>query len=252
VQHNGMRDSRAILQHLLKLYGKNSRNVRFQLTTELYGTKMAEGSSVNDHVLKMINAIECLAALGIIQDAELSTDLILHSLPPSFSDFITNYNMNSISATLADLLNMLREEEVNMYKGKAPVMMVGQTRRPKRKGKVAHAEESTSEAPTEGPCFHYGKPGHWKMNCVTFLKSIGKGMPYLSYIEVNMNISDSSSWILDGGCGTHICSNLHTLTDRRKLEKGEGDLRLANVSVIEAIAIGSVYILLPLGQSFVL
>ncbi|GAV60377.1 UBN2_3 domain-containing protein [Cephalotus follicularis] len=66
VQHNGMRDSRAILQHLRELYGENSRNAQFQLTAELYGTKMAEGSSVNDHVLKMINAIERLEALGIV------------------------------------------------------------------------------------------------------------------------------------------------------------------------------------------
>ncbi|GAV61331.1 UBN2_2 domain-containing protein, partial [Cephalotus follicularis] len=254
VQHESMRDSTEILLHLRELYRETSRNARFQLTAELYGTKMAEGSSVNDHVLKMINAIERLAALRIIQDAELSTDMILHSLPPSFSGFITNFNMNRISATLDDLLNMLREAEVSMNKGNAPVMMVGsQTNKavavPDTVVRVAPAEESASEAPAKGLRFHCGKPGHWKMNCVTFLRSIGKGMPYLSYIEVNMNITDSSSWILDSGCGTHICSNLQALTNRRNLEKGEGDLRLADGSIVEAIAIGSVYILLPSGQS---
>ncbi|GAV65901.1 zf-CCHC domain-containing protein/UBN2_2 domain-containing protein, partial [Cephalotus follicularis] len=213
---------------------------------ELYGTKMAEGSSVNDHVLKMINAIERLADLGIIQDAELSTDLILHLLPPSFSSFITNFSMNRISATMANLLNMLREAEVNMNKGKAPVMIVGQSYTAAR---VSPTEESVSEALTKGPCFHYGKPGHWKRNCVTFLRSIGKCMPYLSYIELNMNISNSSSWILDSRYGTHICSNLQALTDRRNLQKDEGDLRLADGSVVESRAIGSIYILLPSGRS---
>ncbi|GAV76986.1 zf-CCHC domain-containing protein/UBN2_2 domain-containing protein [Cephalotus follicularis] len=247
---------------------------------------MVEGSSVNDHVLKIIKAIERLAVLGIIHDAELSTNLMLHSIPPSFSGFITNFNMNMISATLSDLLNMLREAEVNMNKGKVPVMMVGRSRRPKRKGKsnlekgktkngtipprpasfkpvktrphnqtnqqavavsdtvtrVAPAEASTSEALAKGPCFHCGKPGHWKRNYVTFIRSTGKCMPYLSYIEVNMNITDSSSWIFGSGCGTHICSNLQALTDRRNLEKGEGDLRLTDGSIVEAIAIGSVYI----------
>ncbi|GAV66178.1 hypothetical protein CFOL_v3_09688 [Cephalotus follicularis] len=72
VQHESIRDSREILLHLRELYGETSRNARFQLAAELCVTKMAEGSSVNDHVLKMINAIKCLAALGIIQDAELS------------------------------------------------------------------------------------------------------------------------------------------------------------------------------------
>ncbi|GAV61557.1 hypothetical protein CFOL_v3_05084, partial [Cephalotus follicularis] len=35
VQHDGMHDSRAILQHLCELYGENSINARFQLTAEL-------------------------------------------------------------------------------------------------------------------------------------------------------------------------------------------------------------------------
>ncbi|GAV91524.1 hypothetical protein CFOL_v3_34918, partial [Cephalotus follicularis] len=35
VQHDGMRNSRATLQHLRKLYGENSRNARFQLMSEL-------------------------------------------------------------------------------------------------------------------------------------------------------------------------------------------------------------------------
>ncbi|GAV57363.1 zf-CCHC domain-containing protein/UBN2_2 domain-containing protein, partial [Cephalotus follicularis] len=245
VQHDGMRDSRAILQHLRELYGENSWNAQFQLTTELYGTKMVEGSYVNDHVLNMINAIELLEALGIVQDAELSTGLIFHSIMPSFSCFITNFNMNRISATLADLLNMQREAEVNMYRGKAPVMMVGPPSQGKQQAvatpdttaRVAPAEESTSEPPAKGPCFHCGKLGHWKRNCVTFLKSIGKGMPNLSYIEVNMYIPNSSSCILDSVCGTHICSNLQALTDRRNLEKGEGDLQLADGSVVEAITV---------------
>ncbi|GAV59375.1 UBN2_2 domain-containing protein, partial [Cephalotus follicularis] len=60
VQHESMRDSKEILLYLRELYGETSRNAQFQLTAELYGTKMVEGSSVNDHVFKMINAIERL------------------------------------------------------------------------------------------------------------------------------------------------------------------------------------------------
>ncbi|GAV56903.1 zf-CCHC domain-containing protein, partial [Cephalotus follicularis] len=73
----------------------------------------------------------------------------------------------------------------------------------------------------KGPCFHCGKPGHWKRNCLTFLRSIGK----------------------DSECGTHICSNLQALMNKRNLEKGEGNLRLADGSIVEAIVVGSVYIL---------
>ncbi|GAV62053.1 zf-CCHC domain-containing protein/UBN2_2 domain-containing protein, partial [Cephalotus follicularis] len=254
VQYDTMQDSRTIILHVRELYGENSRNSRFQLTLKLYGTKMAEGSSVNDHVLKMINAIDRLAALGIIHDAELRIDLILHSLPPFFSSFITNFNMNRITTTLADLLNMPREAEVNIRKGNAPVMVVGQSCRPKRKGEPLDplVEASASQSPTKGPCFYCGKSGHWKRNCITFIKSIGKRMPYLTFIKMNMYILDSSSKILDSGCGTHICSNFQALTDRRNLEKGEGDLQPTDGLVVEAITVGSVCILLPSGQSLVL
>ncbi|GAV74374.1 UBN2_3 domain-containing protein [Cephalotus follicularis] len=67
VLHESMQDSREILLHLRELYGETSRNARFQLTAELYGTKMAEGSSVNDHVLKNINAIERLLLLASLR-----------------------------------------------------------------------------------------------------------------------------------------------------------------------------------------
>ncbi|GAV91825.1 hypothetical protein CFOL_v3_35211 [Cephalotus follicularis] len=55
VQHESMRDCREILLHLRELYRETSRNAQLQFSVELYGTKMAEGSSINDHVLKMIN-----------------------------------------------------------------------------------------------------------------------------------------------------------------------------------------------------
>ncbi|GAV90907.1 hypothetical protein CFOL_v3_34307, partial [Cephalotus follicularis] len=35
VQYESLRDSREVLLHLCELYGENSRNARFQLTTEL-------------------------------------------------------------------------------------------------------------------------------------------------------------------------------------------------------------------------
>ena len=46
---------------------------------------MAKSSSVQSHVVKMIEWIERLAVLRAELLVEMSTDLILHSLPDSFS-----------------------------------------------------------------------------------------------------------------------------------------------------------------------
>ena len=46
---------------------------------------MSEGSSIQTHVLKMIDLIIWLGQLGFMMDSELSQDLILQSLLDSFS-----------------------------------------------------------------------------------------------------------------------------------------------------------------------
>ena len=55
-------------------------------------------------------------------------------------------------------------------------------------------------------------------------------------IEVNMSISNS--WVLDTGCGSHICSNVQGLRNRRTLAKGEVDLRVGNGAKVAALEIG--------------
>ena len=50
-------------------------------------------------------------------DGELSQDLILQSLPSSFSQFVINYHMNKLNISLLELLNMLKIAESH-FKGK--------------------------------------------------------------------------------------------------------------------------------------
>ena len=83
-QHEHM-NAQEILMHLQELFGAQSRYERFQTSKELFQCKMTEDSSVGAHVLKMINLIEKLARLGFVMDHELSIDLVLQSLPPSYS-----------------------------------------------------------------------------------------------------------------------------------------------------------------------
>ena len=65
-------DAHTILMHLQELYDVAGRTARYEISKELFGCRMSEGSSVNDHVLKMINLIERLGQLGFAMDGELS------------------------------------------------------------------------------------------------------------------------------------------------------------------------------------
>ena len=79
---------------------------------------MTEGSLVGPHVLKIINLIKKLAWLGFLMDHELSVDLVLQSLSSIFSQFVLNYNMNKLEASLPELLNMLQSAKPNLKKEK--------------------------------------------------------------------------------------------------------------------------------------
>ena len=70
---------------------------------------MTEGTPVQNHVLKMIEWMEKLTCIGMVLEDNLCVDIVLQSLPDSFSQFIMNFNMNKLEVTLPELLNMLRE-----------------------------------------------------------------------------------------------------------------------------------------------
>ena len=73
--------------------------------------KMAEGSSVIDHVLKLMNYLNELEILGAEIDKESQLEMILQTLPDSFQQFRLNYNMNRMDLSLVKLLNELQATE---------------------------------------------------------------------------------------------------------------------------------------------
>ena len=74
-----------ILKHLQELFSAQSRYERYQTSHELFQCKMTEGIPFGPHVLHMINLIKKLACLGFVMDHELSINLVLQSLPQSYS-----------------------------------------------------------------------------------------------------------------------------------------------------------------------
>ncbi|KAG8500644.1 hypothetical protein CXB51_004463 [Gossypium anomalum] len=132
---------------------------------------------------------ESLSKLGFPLSQELATDVILQSLPDSYSQFVLNFNMNEIDKTLLQLLSMLRTAEGNMKKvGPKPILMVRNNKgkgkakvptKPKGKGKPNLGKGKATLKPKggvskEGNCFHCGVTGHWKRNCPVYLEEIKK------------------------------------------------------------------------------
>ncbi|KAK8951727.1 hypothetical protein KSP39_PZI004223 [Platanthera zijinensis] len=243
-QHENM-GCKEIDEHLKKMFQGQARQERFDVTKALFQCKMGVRDSVGTHVLKMIGYIENLERLSFPLGQELATDLILQSLPDSYEQFVLNYNMNEIDKTLPELLGMLRTAEINMKKAKpaSPILMVhkGKSKakgfKKMKVGPKSHLEPKSSalmkkkSTVKEGKCHHCGKTGHWRRNCPSYIESLQKmkgGMTSASSIYViEINLSAPSSWVLDTGCGSHICTNVQELGRRRLLSKGEGTYALA-------------------------
>ena len=69
-------DTQSILLNLKELYGEQSRTARYEISKQLFHTRMTEGSFVQDHILKVIDLIIRLGQLDFMMDEELSQNLI--------------------------------------------------------------------------------------------------------------------------------------------------------------------------------
>ena len=69
----------------------------------------------------------------------------------------------------------------------------------------------------------------------------------LGIYVIEVNLSTSASWVLDTGCGSHICVNVQGLRSSRSLAKGKVDLQVGNGARVSALAIGVYGLTLPSG-----
>lgn len=99
----------------------------------LLNAKMAEGTSVQEHCLKMISMLNVLEVLGAEIDRESQVDMIFQSLPEAFNQFRLNVSMGKKDYTLFELMNELIAVE-GILKAKAYVNMSQATSTSKPKG----------------------------------------------------------------------------------------------------------------------
>ncbi|KAK8502801.1 hypothetical protein V6N12_073851 [Hibiscus sabdariffa] len=248
-----------MIQNLKDIYEGQARQERYETSKALFQCKMSEGAQVGAHVIKMMGYIQMLEKLGFALNNELAIDVILQSLPDSFNQFVLNFNMNEINKTLPQLLGMLRTAESNLKKGGSKsILMVCEAKRKekkvakskgvgKTKSKGKEALKPKGGVSKDGKCFHCGKTAHWKRNCPMYLedvkkaKAVGASVSGIYVIDVNM--STSPSWVLDTGCGSHICTSVQGLHMRRTLAKGDVDLRVGNGARVAALAVWYIYLM---------
>ncbi|KAL0367259.1 UNVERIFIED_CONTAM: hypothetical protein Sradi_3616000 [Sesamum radiatum] len=95
-QYDRLDDVASILQCMKEVYVIPDRRTRYIVTKEFFRTKMTEGSSNQEHGVKMLSLVEKLEDLKARINNDTYIDMILQSLPPSYNPFIVNFNMNGL------------------------------------------------------------------------------------------------------------------------------------------------------------
>jgi gag-polypeptide of LTR copia-type len=224
-------------EQLKNMFQEQARVEKFKVTRSLLSHKMTEGGSIGSHMLRMTSDVEQLEKLNSPLSKEFATDIILNSLPPSYSNFIMNYHMLGMDKSLQELQGMLRIAEVDMKKSSSVLMVLEGVRRTKKmkrkatpkvapkykgKGKMVPNQNTSKAKASTSDCFYCQGKGHWKMNCPKYLEDVKtRKVPKAStssifMIEVNV-VTSIYDWVLDTGSCAHICSNIQALNNRRKL-----------------------------------
>jgi hypothetical protein len=211
-------DAYTMIQGLRRMFENQASAERYNISKALFTCKLAEGSPISPHVIKMMCYIETLDKLGCELKDDLATDVILQSLLVSY-ELATN-----MEKTVAELHGVLKIAEDNIKKNPNYVMMVQKEKKkrkcwtpPKDNGKKKVSDEpSSSKSKTKGKpcqCFHCNKKGHWFKNCKMYLEEQKKKGSEtftlcINVIKINITVFSSDSGVFDIESMIHTCKLL--------------------------------------------
>src|SRR3954471_7947413 len=93
-------DPHDIVRELKMLFEAHAAVESYEGSEKFFNCKMEEGSSFSEHVLKMSGHASKLQSLGIVISNALGIYRVLQSLPPTYKNFVQNYNMQNMDKSL--------------------------------------------------------------------------------------------------------------------------------------------------------
>ncbi|KAK1685983.1 hypothetical protein QYE76_046831 [Lolium multiflorum] len=242
-------DPHELVNELKAIFETHAAVECYEASKHFFSCMMEEGSSVSEHMLAMTGHAKKLSDLGIVIPNRLGINRVLQSLPPSYKNFVMNYNMQNMNKELPELFSMLKSAEIEIKK-EHQVLMVNKTtsfkKQGKSKGKFNKGGKKAATPPVKpknGPkpdaeCYYCKEKGHWKRNCSKYLadlksglvKKKKEGISDIHVIDVYLTGSRTSTWVFDTGSVAHICNSKQELRNKRRLLKDEVTMRVGNGS----------------------
>ncbi|KAK1631653.1 hypothetical protein QYE76_005968 [Lolium multiflorum] len=115
-----------MMRELKLIFETHAAVESYEASKQFFNCMMEEGSSVSEHMFAMSGHAKKLSDLGIVIPNKLGIHRVLQSLPPSYKNFVMNYNMHNMNKELPELFSMLKSAEVEIKK-ENQVLMVNKT-----------------------------------------------------------------------------------------------------------------------------
>ncbi|KAK1604961.1 hypothetical protein QYE76_028634 [Lolium multiflorum] len=133
-KHFEHHDPHELMKELKAIFETHAAVECYEASKHFFSCMMEEGSSISEHMLAMTGHAKKLSDLGIVIPNRLGINHVLQSLPPSYKNFVMNYNMQNMNKELPELFGMLKAAEIEIKK-EHQVLMVNKTTSFKKQGK---------------------------------------------------------------------------------------------------------------------
>ncbi|KAK1692319.1 hypothetical protein QYE76_009016 [Lolium multiflorum] len=204
-------DPHELMKELKTIFETHAAVECYEASKHFFSCMMEEGSSISEHMLVMTGHAKKLSDLGIVIPNRLGINRVLQSLPPSYKNFVMNYNMQNMNKEFPELFGMLKAAEIEIKK-EHQVLMVNKTTSFKKQGKSKGKFKKGGKKAATPPV----KP---------------KSALSLMLSAITARRRDTGS----------------ELKNKRRLLKDEVTMRVGNGSKVDVIAVGTLPLHLPSG-----
>nr|KAJ0200798.1 hypothetical protein LSAT_V11C600316020 [Lactuca sativa] len=209
----------------------------------------------------MKSYMDQLERLGSPYPQDLAIDIILNYLPKSYNVFIMKYNMNGWEKPISELHGMVKTaEKISQEKSRRTKARTSReshklAREKERKLLKTHHPRRRKRLPKMTHALSEELSGIGK-GIVLKLKNkkAGEGPSGISFsmIEMGLFTFSSNTWVLDTGCGTHICNSLQGFRKSKDLKENEMVLHVGKGARVTVQALRHFDLCLPSGLNLTL
>ncbi|GBN86016.1 Retrovirus-related Pol polyprotein from transposon TNT 1-94 [Araneus ventricosus] len=208
-------------EKLERTYQSKGPARKANLLKSLLQLKMETGSDVRNHICKFFDFIDKLQDLDIVIDEDLTSVMLLYSLPANFETFrVAIESLDELPKLDALRIKIIDEwqsradqslsKDDGAYAAKFENRFRNQCFQAKTKPKetVDDRKRNNTSKPHRSrkiKCWTCGLEGHVSRECE---KKNSRTHSAIGFCVANVSDArDHSQWILDSGCTTHLCNN---------------------------------------------